>query len=446
MRDRERDRNESVVIGIARQNLSRILFMTESFQSLNPIKKERSLDELRWNFQKPVGLMKQITNPLIQMTTIAPCRWLMLAIFAIPGLLFADDESKFFWHGEDVLPMSSGTIKMVSVDVHIEGAEVDGHNWQVEARYMLANPTDDTLHVSLAFPMSSIDEEFETESRTSVRGIEVDYRNCATLDNEESHLFGHYYLVEVEFLPNELVMVHHDYGFSGMYFEVEYDTRIGGLWVGSIDSARYTVVVYNQLYRPTNSLYTRMEYPISSTSLERIPYDSIRHQVEWFEPPIEQETLFSGESVRYISKTTLVFEKRNWIPETEFLITLSENYILNPEICTVDSIARFYDRDPSMVDVFTKWPIEVQAQLFACRPDSALYAWKERVYGTYGRVFSDANINNALYEPRHEDPGGDLKPTLFYPFLPFDNYDEMTLTHHDRAVLSLIDRLLEQRR
>lgn len=413
------------------QNLSQILFMSK-LGSLSSIYGYESVDVT-------------METCRLQMRASKPFRWLLLALFTIPGLLFADDESQFFWHGEDVLPMNSGKLKMVSVDVLIEGAEVDGHNWRVDARYMLGNPTDDTLHVSLAFPVSSIDEEFGPVSRTTVRGIEVDYRNCATLDHEESHLFGHYYLVEVEFLPNELVEVHHHYGFSGRYFELEYDTRVGGSWVGVIDSSRYSVVIYNQLYRPTNSIYTPVEYPISSTSLERILYDSIRNRIRWTEPPIEQKNLFSGESLSYVSKTTLVFEKWNSIPETEILITLSENYTLSPEVCSVDSSIRFYDRDPSNVDDLSRRPSEEQAELFACHSDSALHAWKQRVYGTYGRVFADEEVNNTLYMPRNEDPGGDSETSLFYPFLPFDNYSEIMLTRHDRAVLSLIDRLIEER-
>ena len=381
------------------------------------------------------------------------CFKLLLSCFGVLASLTAlcANDTEVRWHGEEVRIVSSGKLKMVSEDILIEGAEVGGNNWRVDAKYRLKNLSSDTVRVSIAFPEPTIDDRHFVDFKTMIRGEEVDYSVAKRLVSEEGRSYGRSYVFNVEFLPDELIEIRHLYGYVGTYGVlgpwVEYVTRTGASWLGPIDSARFTIIVYDDVYQPTSSIYTPVEYPITSALLEKILYDTVGNRVVWDRFPTEGCQFYDGEPATYISKATFVIEKRNWVPATDISILLSGYSFLSPYPCVNDSIARLFDRDPAELHRIKVWSDTVLLSLFSCYDDSVLVAWEERIFARYGRRSSDETRNAFLFNPRHEAPIEEpSEKTLYYPFIPFENYSDKILTRLDHDTIELIHRILDARR
>jgi hypothetical protein len=198
--------------------------------------------------------MRSTSRPL----AVSLARWSCVASVLVRASLSLANDASFGGEGAELRPLKESRVRMVSEDITFT-AHYSKMQWDVEARYVFENQGSEPITLQVGFPelrCDTTDTETPVDKRcpehafknlkTWVDGKPVRHREGSLEDGQEwAGYLGVIWLFDVTFPSKQPVRIRHSYT-KGSTFIMGYDrcinyiTRTGARWAGSIGHARFT--------------------------------------------------------------------------------------------------------------------------------------------------------------------------------------------------------------
>jgi len=295
--------------------------------------------------------------------------------------------------GTDLVPTENTSVALAKEDITLR---LRGDKWSVVARYVFKNPDASPHRVTMGFPehACAVDDEdcpknMFSRMKTSVRGRRVRHRQGSLRpEHAWAKLLGPVWLYDVAFEPRETVEIVHEYAMepggsiTGAAW-VDYITRTGALWAGTIGEATFTFIL------PQQAMLLAMvpEVPVSVT--------------------------------REGDKIHVVFTHSGWEPEHDLTLHYALTDVMLPwtigeepggfdwDLAMKRSGVRSHcralgDLDPGAV--LNGLEVErVATELAASSSDLRLC--RNAIYARRGKIFEDESLNRYFYGESTPVPG-----------------------------------------
>lgn len=361
-----------------------------------------------------------------------PLRWCIVAAFVLSTVPAIANDATFGGQGADLVLLTEGRIRMVSEDIRLVENWGGSSEWTVYAHYVFENPTGDSVSVRMGFPemahCESGDVEFGPDVLdprfrnlvTLVRGEPVELSTGMVKKSEWDFCLGMVYLFDVTFAPHERLEIDHSYEYSGtvtsLGSRVNYLTRTGSLWNGTIGRAEFTVAMVGL----QSSVFWPSEYRLVEHYRDRFPTDPYG-------------------TVRTVYR----FRQENWLPGRNFEFSSEQDWWDEslPECCP--------QRD-EFEEIFSGPDVEGKlTEIVECLALDSFRICRNNVYARYGRPFSDTSLSHYFYtNPGPLTTGGYSEEdgifTVGYQINP--RYSDDLLTKEEKEFVYLLRKIEEERR
>jgi hypothetical protein len=181
----------------------------------------------------------------------------LVLTWALAASVASANDTTFGGAGTDLVPLTETRVRMVSEDIklrYVPNASLG--SWKVTAHYVFENETDTPATTVVGFPeYRCLYPERDCAGtsfvglQTEVNGVSVTHRQGRiTKKHKWEPVLGVVWLYDVTFPAKQRVDVTHTYSLSSGFdvygnHDVEYVTRTGALWAGSIGHASFTFIL-----------------------------------------------------------------------------------------------------------------------------------------------------------------------------------------------------------
>jgi hypothetical protein len=324
------------------------------------------------------------------MRKISRWAWFLALVVGATGFASCSavaNDVAFGGAGADLAPLTENRVQMVSEDIVIERLAPGGYrilgegDWQVSATYRFRNLTTDPVHVQMGFPEPACPADRDCDftgfvaMTTTVRSEQVKL-TVSEVDRRypwAEHI-GRVHLFAVTFTPNATVEVTHTYrhGLSEHINggeNLNYLTRTGALWAGTIEDARFRIRLP---FRPWGLSFG-----------------------EWG----PQLVSFTEQWVDEHSQTELSFRWTNWEPTNDL------NFYIGPGLPTLEtpSLIEGCPAHGELFDLdFDADALDIAALRERTRTLSKMKfrICRNAIFAHHGKEFEDPELNRFFYGER----------------------------------------------